>query len=107
MVANFQPLWACKDDQNEELTLPFVGAERAVWQYRIGSLLGLGTRVAFGSDWPVSSADPLQEMHVAVNRVLSARLGRPGMPETRTRSCPTRRSRWTRRSTPSPRAWRT
>jgi hypothetical protein len=65
----------------EELTLPFVGAERALWQYQIGSLLRLGTRVAFGSDWPVSSADPLQEIHVAVNRVLSERLGRPGMPE--------------------------
>ena len=35
-------------------------------------------------DWPVSSADPLQEMHVAVNRVLSARLGQPGEPETTT-----------------------
>ncbi len=81
VVANFQPLWACAGIQMEELTLPFVGAERALWQYQIGSLLGLGTRVAFGSDWPVSSADPLQEIHVAVNRVLSERLGRPGMPE--------------------------
>jgi predicted amidohydrolase YtcJ len=41
-----------------------------------------GGRVAFGSDWPVSSPDPLQEMHVAVNRVLSGRLGEPGTPET-------------------------
>jgi hypothetical protein len=81
VVANFQPLWACAEIQMEELTLPFVGAERALWQYQIGSLLRLGTRVAFGSDWPVSSADPLQEIHVAVNRVLSERLGRPGMPE--------------------------
>jgi len=80
-VANFQPLWACAEIQMEELTLPFVGPERAVWQYQIGSLLRLGTRIAFGSDWPVSSADPLQEIHVAVNRVLSERLGRPGQPE--------------------------
>jgi predicted amidohydrolase YtcJ len=82
VVANFQPLWACAEIQMEELTLPFVGPERAVWQYQIGSLLQLGTRIAFGSDWPVSSADPLQEIHVAVNRVLSERLGRPGQPET-------------------------
>jgi predicted amidohydrolase YtcJ len=81
VVANFQPLWACAEIQMEELTLPFVGPERALWQYQIGSLLELGTRIAFGSDWPVSSADPLQEIHVAVNRVLSERLGRPGMPE--------------------------
>jgi len=80
-VANFQPLWACAETQMEELTLPFVGPERALWQYQIGSLLRGGTRIAFGSDWPVSSADPLQEMHVAVNRVLSGRLGRPGQPE--------------------------
>jgi len=82
VTGNFQPLWACKDDQNDKLTLPFVGLERANWQYRIASLLRAGTRVAFGSDWPVSSADPLQELHVAVNRMLSARLGEPGTDET-------------------------
>jgi len=82
VVANFQPLWACTDEQNDELTVPYVGAERAAWQYRIGSLTRRGARVAFGSDWPVSSADPLQELHVAVNRVLSTRLGVPGSPET-------------------------
>ena len=84
VVANFQPLWACQDEQNDQLTVPFVGPERAAWQYRIGSLARLGARVAFGSDWPVSSADPLQEMHVAVNRMLSTRLGVPGSPETTT-----------------------
>jgi predicted amidohydrolase YtcJ len=65
VIASFQPLWACKDEQNDRLTLPHVGLARANWQYRIGSLLRLGTRLAFGSDWPVSSADPLQELHVA------------------------------------------
>jgi predicted amidohydrolase YtcJ len=81
-VATFQPLWACADAQMEELTLPFVGPERAAWQYQIRGLADRGTRIAFGSDWPISSADPLQEMHVAVNRVLSERLGQPGEPET-------------------------
>jgi len=82
VIANFQPLWACRDAQNDELTVAFVGEERAAWQYRIRSFLRLGSRVAFGSDWPVSSADPLQEMHVAVNRMLSTRLGQPGSVET-------------------------
>jgi predicted amidohydrolase YtcJ len=82
ITGNFQPLWACQDEQNNQLTLPFVGLERANWQYRMGSLLRMGTRLAFGSDWPVSSADPLQELHVAVNRMLSPRLGEPGSPET-------------------------
>ena len=79
-VANFQPLWACNEPQMEEMTLPFVGPERATWQYQIGSLVRGGTRIAFGSDWPISSADPLQEMHVAVNRVLSEQLGQAGEP---------------------------
>ena len=78
ITGNFQPLWACgrADGQADH---PVRRAERAAWQYRIGSLLRLGTRVAFGSDWPVSSADPLQEMHVAVNRMLSGRLGTAGI----------------------------
>jgi predicted amidohydrolase YtcJ len=80
-VANFQPLWASADPQMNELTIPFVGPERATWQYQIGGLARRGTRLAFGSDWPVSSGDPLQEMHVAVNRVLSRVLGRAGTPE--------------------------
>jgi predicted amidohydrolase YtcJ len=80
-VANFQPLWAAAEPQMLDLTIPFVGPERAQWQYQIGGLAKRGTRLAFGSDWPVSSGDPLQEMHVAVNRVLSRTLGRPGTPE--------------------------
>ena len=81
-IANFQPLWACHEPQMDDLTIPFVGPERAEWQYSIGSLSRLGARVVFGSDWPVSSPDPIQEIHVAVNRTLSLREGRPGAPET-------------------------
>jgi predicted amidohydrolase YtcJ len=32
------------------------------------SLLASGARLAFGSDWPVSSPDPFDGVHVAVNR---------------------------------------
>ncbi len=81
-IANFQPLWACNDPQMEELTIPFVGQDVSEWQYSIRSLLDRHTRVAFGSDWPVSSPDPLQEIHVAVNRMLSPRFGRPETNET-------------------------
>ena len=34
-VANFQPLWACADEQMVELTMPFLGAERSAMQYPI------------------------------------------------------------------------
>jgi predicted amidohydrolase YtcJ len=80
--ATFQPLWACNDPQMQEHTIPFVGEDLTDWQYSIGSLQRRGARVAFGSDWPVSSPDPLQEIHVAVNRTLSENLGRPGTDET-------------------------
>jgi predicted amidohydrolase YtcJ len=68
VVANGQPLWACRDEAVEVLTLPFVPETARQQQYVFGSLLRSGARVAFGSDWPVSSADPLSGMHVAVNR---------------------------------------
>ncbi|MCC5479251.1 amidohydrolase [Streptomyces barringtoniae] len=68
-TANIQPLWAAHEPQMDELTIPFLGAERAAWQYPFGALLRSGARLAAGSDWPVSSPDPLQGVHVAVNRV--------------------------------------
>ncbi|WP_406335269.1 amidohydrolase [Streptomyces sp. NBC_00203] len=68
-TANIQPLWAAHEPQMDELTIPFLGAERAAWQYPFGALLNSGARLAAGSDWPVSSPDPLQGIHVAVNRV--------------------------------------
>lgn len=68
-VANIQPLWAAHEPQMDELTIPFLGPERALWQYPFGTLLRSGATLAAGSDWPVSSPDPLQGIHVAVNRV--------------------------------------
>lgn len=69
VVANIQPLWACMDPQMIELTLPRLGAERIGWQYPFGELAHTGAVLAGGSDWPVSSPDPLREMEVAVTRV--------------------------------------
>jgi predicted amidohydrolase YtcJ len=71
VVANGQPLWAANDPQMTELTLPVLGAERSAWQYPFGSLLRSGAVLAFGSDWPVSSPDPIEEIHTAVNRTTS------------------------------------
>ncbi|GHH00681.1 amidohydrolase [Streptomyces lanatus] len=68
-IANIQPLWAAHEPQMDELTIPFLGPERAAWQYPFGALLRSGARLAAGSDWPVSSPDPLHGIHVAVNRV--------------------------------------
>ncbi|WP_231916879.1 amidohydrolase [Nocardioides scoriae] len=68
VAANAQALWACHDDQMDELTIPFLGEERTRWQYPFGDLERAGTRLVMGSDWPVSSPDPLAAIHVAVNR---------------------------------------
>ena len=68
-TANIQSLWACHEPQMDELTIPFLGERRSAWQYPFGDLLAAGSAIAAGSDWPVSSPDPLAAIHVAVNRV--------------------------------------
>ena len=69
-VANAQALWAAHESQMDDLTIPFLGEPRWTWQYPFGSLVRAGAVLAMGSDWSVSSPDPLEEMHVAVNRVM-------------------------------------
>ncbi|MFF8913036.1 amidohydrolase [Streptomyces sp. NPDC015032] len=83
-IANIQPLWAAHEPQMDELTIPFLGPERASWQYPFGSLLRAGATLAAGSDWPVSSPDPIAGIHVAVNRMApEATDGRVFLPEQR------------------------
>ncbi|MGW1690463.1 amidohydrolase [Streptomyces sp. NPDC002399] len=83
-IANIQPLWAAHEPQMDELTIPFLGPERASWQYPFGSLLRAGATLAAGSDWPVSSPDPIAGIHVAVNRMEpGATDGRVFLPEQR------------------------
>jgi len=69
-VANAQPLWAAHERQMDELTIPFLGEPRWRWQYPFGSLVAAGAILAMGSDWSVSTPNPLQEIHVGVNRVM-------------------------------------
>ncbi|CAM5601243.1 amidohydrolase [Streptomyces spiroverticillatus] len=66
--ANIQALWAAHEPQMDELTIPFLGAERAAHQYPFGDLLRAGATLCAGSDWPVSSPDPLAALQVAVTR---------------------------------------
>ena len=76
VVANVSPLWACSSGYVDELTVPFIGAQRSARMYPFGSLLRAGSRLAFGSDWSVSTPDPLPQLEVAVTRI---------SPETRDR----------------------
>nr|MBA3431959.1 amidohydrolase family protein [Actinomycetota bacterium] len=84
VVANCQPLWACAEPQMTELTIPFLGPERSGHQYPFESLRRAGGRLAFGSDWTVSTADPLQQIEVAVTRSpVGDRSARPFLPDER------------------------
>ena len=67
VVANAQPFWAAHERQMDVLTIPFIG-ERWRWQYPFRSLQTAGAILAMGSDWSVSTADPLWEMEIAVER---------------------------------------
>lgn len=78
VAANLQALWACYDEQMVELTLAVLGEERVSWQYPFAGLQRHGARLVMGSDWPVSTPDPLQAIHVAVNRMAYADPGRAG-----------------------------
>jgi predicted amidohydrolase YtcJ len=77
-TANIQPLWATHEPQMDELTIPFLGERRSGWQYPFGSLQASGATMCAGSDWPVSSPNPLWGAHVAVNRSLPATAGGSG-----------------------------
>ncbi|MEV8134362.1 amidohydrolase [Microbacterium aurantiacum] len=68
VAANMQSLWATYEPQMVDLTLPFLGEPRSAWQYPFGDLLRSGAVLAAGSDWSVSSPDPMAAIHTAVNR---------------------------------------
>ena len=80
VAATIQPLWAAHEPQMDELTIPFLGADRAALQYPFEALRAAGARLAGGSDWPVSSPAPMLGLHVAVNRVLPGAEGAEAEP---------------------------
>ena len=67
-AANFQALWAYADPYITDLTLPILGPARSRWLYPIGSVARTGAVIVGGSDWSVSSLDPLQAIQVALTR---------------------------------------
>jgi len=69
VAANAQPYWACLDRQMRDLCVPFFGPERTATQYPFAGIRRAGATLAFGSDWPVSTPDPVKEIQVAVTRI--------------------------------------
>ena len=69
VVANFQPLWSIQDKYITEFTWPLIGEERSRWLYPINTVFKTGAIIGFGSDWYVSSVNPLDGIEVAVTRL--------------------------------------
>ena len=68
IIASFQALWAYPDKYITDLTLSVLGPVRSKWNYPINSVYLSGGRIAGGSDWTVSSLNPLVAIEVAVTR---------------------------------------
>lgn len=68
VIANIQPLWTYLDPMNAELIEPRIGTLRNNQQYQLKSLQISGARISFGSDWPVTSHEPLLALAVPVHR---------------------------------------
>ncbi len=67
VTAIFQPLWAC-DEPYMRLSMQRIGPVRSRSIYPGQGVMKGGGRIAYGSDWPVASADPLAGIEVALTR---------------------------------------
>lgn len=65
--AVFQPTWASNYDYMD-LTKEVIGPKRSQYIYPAGSVLRAGGKLAYGADWPVATANPLEGIEVAVTR---------------------------------------
>lgn len=86
VIPVFQPLWAYEDSYIRDLTIPKLGPERMRWNYPMRSVAQHGAMMAMGSDWSVSSVNPLDGIEVSVTRrdpEESESKGEPFVPEER------------------------
>lgn len=65
VIASMQPAHCISDMPWTEARL---GAERAKGAYAFRSLLDSGAMIAFGTDWPVDSLNPMKGLYAAVTR---------------------------------------
>jgi hypothetical protein len=68
VIAVMQPFWAQLDALMTVLTVPRLGHDRTDRQYQMRTIVDSGATLAFGSDWPCSSAAPLDGLGIAVSR---------------------------------------
>lgn len=68
VIANFQSFWMQGDEYITKLTVPVLGPKRSRWLYPLGSMARTGAVIVGGSDWEVSSMNPLDAIQVALTR---------------------------------------
>jgi predicted amidohydrolase YtcJ len=68
VVASFQAIWHQRDGYIVDLTEPRLGPERSSRLYPMASMVRSGAHVAGGSDWSVTTLNPLHAIEVAVTR---------------------------------------
>jgi predicted amidohydrolase YtcJ len=69
VIANVQPMWSTYAPYISDLIEAKLGASRKPWMEVNRSLVEAGVRVAYGSDWSVTSANPLHLIEAAVTRI--------------------------------------
>jgi predicted amidohydrolase YtcJ len=68
VIASIQPYHGLPSATPPDVWATNIGPERAARGWISGSIAKAGGLLAFGSDWPVVTLDPLKGLHVAVNR---------------------------------------
>ena len=68
VIASMEPVHATPSATPGDVWSTNIGAERASHGWPWASIARAGGRLAFGSDWPVMTLDPLMGLQVAVNR---------------------------------------
>ncbi|HEX6405773.1 MAG TPA: amidohydrolase [Gemmatimonadales bacterium] len=66
VIPDFQALWANGDEYLTRLTEPALGPKRSRWLYPIASVVRTGAVVTGGSDWSVSSLNPLDAIETGI-----------------------------------------
>src|SRR4029453_3803613 len=68
VIASMQPVHATPSPTSGDVWSVNIGDAPAPRGWRWNSIARAGGRLAFGSDWPVMTLDPLKGLHVAVTR---------------------------------------
>ncbi|HMG89310.1 MAG TPA: amidohydrolase [Chryseolinea sp.] len=69
IIPSMQLLWANADNYVVDLVKPYIDPSLYRRQYPAMSLLRAGAKIAGASDWPVSSANPFEAIHMGETRV--------------------------------------